>query len=314
MNMDDIFPGLSDVSMGSKSEQEPMSNNKPKVLNPFGNLFFKAPAPPPPPKKEEEPKPEIKESEPVVTKEEEKISTVEPEKTAEEPKKEDEVPAPKRRRRRSKAEIEEAKQEEEKTPQPEEASKSEENQVDVSDTNVGNMSEASKTEMVNIKYSPEKVNFKDIKTFFIPGVEDPEWKEMHDDIESQLSRINLTSDMNAGTIRVLIPVLYNLFCLVRSAKTDYDALYSAICDKVMGIIPRQTMANSDGKNTAEQKKRGSLACENFKLETKKGTINLYDWAMVISYRREYLKSVLEKIEMAKGFLLSYQTLITKAEQ
>lgn len=304
MNVNSIFPGLSS-SLSNSSEK------KPAFVNPFATSSFNKPKPEAPKEEpKEEVKPEIKEEPEEEVKEESKVQEIPKEEPTTEPQKEEKkvvedkpaepepVPeAPKKSRRKSTK-----------------TAKSEEKASEAIPSSTPEASTESEPEIINVKFNPQKVNFKDIKTFFIPGVEDPEWKEMYDDIESQLQRIKLNSDMNAGTIRVLIPVLYDLFCFVRSAKTDYDALYTSICDKVVGIIPRQTAANSDGKNAAEQKKHGSMACETFKLETKKGTINLYDWAMVISYRREYLKSVLEKIEMAKGFLLSYQTLITKAEQ
>lgn len=219
----------------------------------------------------------------------------------------------KRRRRRTKAEIEAAKQEEAKE---EEANKpvAEEVKEDKKEAPAEIKTSKQTAAPENVKVTSGTFKFENVIAKFVPVVEDPKWDEQVKYIDEQMDKIKFDSDINAGTIRVMLPLIANLYNYIKKIKPEYETLCEQLISDSVGLIPRQKLANSTGSNSEERKKNGSMACENFKVETLRGTINLYEFYGIALSRLNYLKAKIDSLESSKSALIGFLTVITKAEK
>ena len=218
----------------------------------------------------------------------------------------------KRRRRRTKAEIEAAKQEEAK----EETNKpvAEEVKEDKKEAPAEIKTSKQTAAPENVKVTSGTFKFENVIAKFVPVVEDPKWDEQVKYIDEQMDKIKFDSDINAGTIRVMLPLIANLYNYIKKIKPEYETLCEQLISDSVGLIPRQKLANSTGSNSEERKKNGSMACENFKVETLRGTINLYEFYGIALSRLNYLKAKIDSLESSKSALIGFLTVITKAEK
>lgn len=218
----------------------------------------------------------------------------------------------KRRRRRTKAEIEAAKQEEAK----EETSKpvAEEVKEDKKEAPAEIKTSKQTAAPENVKVTSGTFKFENVIAKFVPVVEDPKWDEQVKYIDEQMDKIKFDSDINAGTIRVMLPLIANLYNYIKKIKPEYETLCEQLISDSVGLIPRQKLANSTGSNSEERKKNGSMACENFKVETLRGTLNLYEFYGIALSRLNYLKAKIDSLESSKSALIGFLTVITKAEK
>lgn len=218
----------------------------------------------------------------------------------------------KRRRRRTKAEMEAAKQEETK----EETDKpvAEEVKEDKKETPAEIKSSKQTVAAENVKVTSGTFKFENVIAKFVPVVEDPKWDEQVKYIDEQMDKIKFDSDINAGTIRVMLPLIANLYNYIKKIKPEYETLCEQLISDSVGLIPRQKLANSTGSNSEERKKNGSMACENFKVETLRGTLNLYEFYGIALSRLNYLKAKIDSLESSKSALIGFLTVITKAEK
>lgn len=220
----------------------------------------------------------------------------------------------KRRRRRTKAEMEAAKQEEtkEETDKPvaEETAKEDKKEAPAEIK----PSTKQTTAPENVKVTSGTFKFENVIAKFVPVVEDPKWDEQVKYIDEQMDKIKFDSDINAGTIRVMLPLIANLYNYIKKIKPEYETLCEQLISDSVGLIPRQKLANSTGSNSEERKKNGSMACENFKVETLRGTLNLYEFYGIALSRLNYLKAKIDSLESSKSALIGFLTVITKAEK
>lgn len=218
----------------------------------------------------------------------------------------------KRRRRRTKAEIEAAKQEEAK----EETNKPvvEEVKEDKKEAPAEIKTSKQTAAPENVKVTSGTFKFENVIAKFVPVVEDPKWDEQVKYIDEQMDKIKFDSDINAGTIRVMLPLIANLYNYIKKIKPEYETLCEQLISDSVGLIPRQKLANSTGSNSEERKKNGSMACENFKVETLRGTLNLYEFYGIALSRLNYLKAKIDSLESSKSALIGFLTVITKAEK
>ena len=218
----------------------------------------------------------------------------------------------KRRRRRTKAEMEAAKQEETK----EETDKpaAEEVKEDKKEAPAEIKSSKQTAAAENVKVTSGTFKFENVIAKFVPVVEDPKWDEQVKYIDEQMDKIEFDSDIDAGTIRVMLPLIANLYNYIKKIKPEYETLCEQLISDSVGLIPRQKLANSTGSNSEERKKNGSMACENFKVETLRGTLNLYEFYGIALSRLNYLKAKIDSLESSKSALIGFLTVITKAEK
>ncbi len=218
----------------------------------------------------------------------------------------------KRRRRRTKAEIEAAKQEEakEETDKPVAEEVKEDKKEAPAEIKTSKQTAAPE----NVKVTSGTFKFENVIAKFVPVVEDPKWDEQVKYIDEQMDKIKFDSDINAGTIRVMLPLIANLYNYIKKIKPEYETLCEQLISDSVGLIPRQKLANSTGSNSEERKKNGSIACENFKVETLRGTLNLYEFYGIALSRLNYLKAKIDSLESSKSALIGFLTVITKAEK
>ncbi len=218
----------------------------------------------------------------------------------------------KRRRRRTKAEMEAAKQEEakEETDKPVAEEVKEDKKEAPAEIKPSKQAAAAE----NVKVTSGTFKFENVIAKFVPVVEDPKWDEQVKYIDEQMDKIKFDSDINAGTIRVMLPLIANLYNYIKKIKPEYETLCEQLISDSVGLIPRQKLANSTGSNSEERKKNGSMACENFKVETLRGTLNLYEFYGIALSRLNYLKAKIDSLESSKSALIGFLTVITKAEK
>lgn len=218
----------------------------------------------------------------------------------------------KRRRRRTKAEMEAAKQEEakEETDKPVTEEVKEDKKEAPAEIKPSKQTAAPE----NVKVTSGTFKFENVIAKFVPVVEDPKWDEQVKYIDEQMDKIKFDSDINAGTIRVMLPLIANLYNYIKKIKPEYETLCEQLISDSVGLIPRQKLANSTGSNSEERKKNGSMACENFKVETLRGTLNLYEFYGIALSRLNYLKAKIDSLESSKSALIGFLTVITKAEK
>lgn len=219
----------------------------------------------------------------------------------------------KRRRRRTKAEMEAAKQEEikEETDKPVAEELKEDKKEAPAEIKPSTKQTAAAE---NVKVTSGTFKFENVIAKFVPVVEDPKWDEQVKYIDEQMDKIKFDSDINAGTIRVMLPLIANLYNYIKKIKPEYETLCEQLISDSVGLIPRQKLANSTGSNSEERKKNGSMACENFKVETLRGTLNLYEFYGIALSRLNYLKAKIDSLESSKSALIGFLTVITKAEK
>lgn len=156
----------------------------------------------------------------------------------------------------------------------------------------------------DVKLNLESVNFKNITEKFVPSVSEDgdEWETIKAEIQKDLTKLDLGEDeLEPGAIRVKIKELIALYNKVK----DLEAEYIPLLDTVQDIINRMKVTNSVGANPESRKKNGLESCETFKIQGLRGTINLYDYEVIIRYRKEYLASALDRIKNAKDCLDLY---------
>lgn len=218
----------------------------------------------------------------------------------------------KRRRRRTKAEMEAAKQEEAKEETDKPVAEEVKEDKKEAPTEIKPSKQAAAAE--NVKVTSGTFKFENVIAKFVPVVEDPKWDEQVKYIDEQMDKIKFDSDINAGTIRVMLPLIANLYNYIKKIKPEYETLCEQLISDSVGLIPRQKLANSTGSNSEERKKNGSMACENFKVETLRGTLNLYEFYGIALSRLNYLKAKIDSLESSKSALIGFLTVITKAEK
>lgn len=268
--------------------------------------------------KQEESQETVQEEQPVV---EEKESEPIKEETASEPEK------PKKRKRRTKAEMEEAKR---KAAEEESAEK----EADTSDEEKEEQEQAEpqpvakevehKQETVKVEEDMQfseasndydKVDMEVVKEYMVPNPDDPEWDAQVEYIEGELAKLKkFDSEINEGSIRIMIPLYTNLGMYVAPIKGQYDALAEALNNKETGIIAQQKAMNAVGSNEAERRRNSYKACTVYKAKGMKEPINLFDYSALITYRTKYLAGVVYNIEIAKSSLIGFLTVLSKIEK
>lgn len=156
----------------------------------------------------------------------------------------------------------------------------------------------------DVKLNLESVNFKNTTEKFVPSVSEDgdEWETIKAEIQKDLTKLDLgDNELEPGAIRVKIKEIVALYNKVK----DLEAEYIPLLDTVQDIINRMKVTNSVGTNPESRKKNGLESCETFKIQGLRGTVNLYDYEIIIRYRKEYLASALDRIRNAKDCLDLY---------
>lgn len=212
---------------------------------------------------------------------------------------EEEKPKKKKRTRRTKAEMEKARQEE----------ANEKNKEDsVEESSNKNVEEAKKEKLTkespapdysDVKYGSKQFNYEKSLEGIIPNVVDEDFEEQKKHIETDLDRLKITSDLNEGTVRVMLATLNNTYRYISDLKAESESLYSQINERIAEV----EAVNAVGKDAAERKRNSILACMNYK--NNKGTFNLYEIKNYTSYRVNYFKTAFAKVCKTHDILINF---------
>lgn len=160
----------------------------------------------------------------------------------------------------------------------------------------------------------EDMNFVDIpvtSTSFHDAIQsitssfmDEDWEEFKAEVEKELSEITIDSDMNPGTLKVVISELSILRDKVwfpyQESKTLYEQLSSKEPEGLIERVKRINLGN--GNNDMERRRAGVWACMNYETDT--GTVNLYEVLDEVRKRYNFLRSVIESIQYKTDILIT----------
>lgn len=133
---------------------------------------------------------------------------------------------------------------------------------------------------------------------------DEDWEEFKAEVEKELSEITIDSDMNPGTLKVVISELSILRDKVwfpyQESKTLYEQLSSKEPEGLIERVKRINLGN--GNNDMERRRAGVWACMNYETDT--GTVNLYEVLDEVRKRYNFLRSVIESIQYKTDVLIT----------
>lgn len=162
--------------------------------------------------------------------------------------------------------------------------------------------------------APEEATFYEIPTTEIDYAEaveairspfrDETWEAFKAEIQEDLSKIEVSDDLNPGALKIVISELSilrdKIWFPLQEAKTEFERYASK---EPEGLIERVKRINSvGGNNETERRRAGILACMNY--ETSAGTVNLYELMDESRERYSFLKAVDESIKFKKDILIT----------
>ncbi|MCY7866005.1 hypothetical protein P8918_12730 [Bacillus spizizenii] len=133
---------------------------------------------------------------------------------------------------------------------------------------------------------------------------DEEWNEFKQEVQEELSAIQITDDMNTGTLKIVISELSILREKIWFSYQESKNLYEHLSSKdPEGLIERVKRINlGKGNNDMERKKAGIMAC--MKYSTEAGDINLFEVLDETRMRYNFLKSVIDSIKYKTDVLIT----------
>ena len=166
--------------------------------------------------------------------------------------------------------------------------------------------ETSSVGFENVGFAPTTIKINKIKETFAVNFQDDEWKNKKEELEKRAENIRIESDINLGSVRILLAQCTNLYSDLKREQRSNKTLYNVLCDKTIGLIQRQQQINANGKNNEDRKKNSVLSCEQFKMKDKDNVeYNLYDMAMVMQDRIDTINDLLDDVKQKKETLISY---------
>lgn len=166
--------------------------------------------------------------------------------------------------------------------------------------------ETSSVGFENVGFAPTTIKINKIKETFAVNFQDDEWKNKKEELEKRAENIRIESDINLGSVRILLAQCTNLYSDLKREQRSNKTLYNVLCDKTIGLIQRQQQINANGKNNEDRKKNSVLSCEQFKMKDKDNVeYNLYDMAMVMQDRIDTINDLLDDVKQKKETLVSY---------
>lgn len=158
----------------------------------------------------------------------------------------------------------------------------------------------------NAGFSPSTIKLSKLKETFAVNFQDDEWKNKREELEKRTENIRIESDINLGSVRILLAQCTNLYSDLKREQRSNKTLYNVLSDKTIGLIQRQQQINANGKNNEDRKKNSVLSCEQFKMKDSDNVeYNLYDMAMVLQDRIDTVNDLLDDVKQKKETLISY---------
>lgn len=168
------------------------------------------------------------------------------------------------------------------------------------------VAESSSVVFENAGFAPTTIKLNKVKETFAVNLEDEEWKNKKEELEKRTENIRIESDINLGSVRILLAQCTNLYSDLKREQRSNKTLYNVLCDKTIGLIQRQQQINANGKNNEDRKKNSVLSCEQFKMKDNDNKeYNLYDMAMIMQDRIDTINDLLDDVKQKKETLISY---------
>lgn len=166
--------------------------------------------------------------------------------------------------------------------------------------------ESSSVVFENAGFAPTTIKLNKVKETFAVNLEDEEWKNKKEELEKRTENIRIESDINLGSVRILLAQCTNLYSDLKREQRSNKTLYNVLSDKTIGLIQRQQQINANGKNNEDRKKNSVLSCEQFKMKDNDNKeYNLYDLAMIMQDRIDTINDLLDDVKQKKETLISY---------
>lgn len=171
---------------------------------------------------------------------------------------------------------------------------------------VESAAEEDQVTFINAKHEPQKVSITALKKVFTCSFEDPQWETVKTDLQERAKNVKIEPDLTYGATRVLLAQTTNLISDLLAVQSENKKFYDRLCDKAIGLIPRQEQLNACGKNEADRKRNSILSCEDFVVTGKDGKgYNLFDIAGVLFDRIAVIESLLNDVKQKKETLVSF---------
>ena len=218
---------------------------------------------------------------------------------------------PKRRKRRTKEEIEADKL---KAAEAVAAASSEEIGDELEDdtgTAIDNDVSAIKTE--NAKFNPQKLNYTSVMERISSIAIDDKWDEFQKRINEKFDKIQLDTDINPGSLKFTLSMVASLYPELRMARAEVNSDWDTLTNKLTGLIPRQQIMNLNGTSADMRKKKSYEACENYKIDGIRGTINLYDLEATLRKRKEWIQAKEDSLNKIHSCAIGYLTIFKLME-
>lgn len=156
------------------------------------------------------------------------------------------------------------------------------------------------------KFEPQKVSVAALKKVFTTSFEDPQWETVKSDLQERTKNVKIEPELTYGACRVLLAQTTNLLSDLITVQSENKKFYDRLCDKVIGLIPRQEQLNAYGKNEADRKRNSVLSCEEFMVTGKDGkAYNLFDIAGVLFDRIAVIDGLIGDVKQKKETLVSF---------
>lgn len=162
-------------------------------------------------------------------------------------------------------------------------------------------------EFTNIKTDIPNVDIDKVIKKFFTFSDDDEWNNYCNEINDEIDKIRLDSDINLGTLKILLPITSNVYSRVRPLRGQLEAFLKTF----ENFISRQQALNAIGANPEARKKRGYESCENFSFGNLKGEDNLYDVEIIFRHRYETVKAWLDVLENKRNTMVSLINVFSK---
>ena len=218
---------------------------------------------------------------------------------------------PKRRKRRTKEEIEADKL---KAAEAVAAASSEEIGDELEDdtgTAIDNDVSTIKTE--NAKFNPQKLNYTSVMERISSIAIDDKWDEFQKRINEKFDKIQLDTDINPGSLKFTLSMVASLYPELRMARAEVNSDWDTLTNKLTGLISRQQIMNLNGTSADMRKKKSYEACENYKIDGIRGTINLYDLEATLRKRKEWIQAKEDSLNKIHSCAIGYLTIFKLME-
>ncbi len=146
-------------------------------------------------------------------------------------------------------------------------------------------------------------SYEDMISILLPEMNDKAWVDYEEEIKEKLeTRTRIDSDMNPGSLKIVIQELSDLRQEIWSNLQKLKSSYENIGAKDIGLIDRTRKYNCSGANEAERRKTGIKACMNYKTDT--GICDLFLTHDIIKNKYNFLKAVQDEINYKTGIIIT----------